>query len=558
LATAALLGCGSDDDEEPEAATREEPTAVVASDDPRYPKDPNLPYPFNYPEPNKPPKPGGTLRVAATWDVSTMDPTKSAAGGTITVPNLIYSRLIDIKGGPDADPFKVETEPGLAQSWERSPDGLVYTFKFAPGIKWHNAAPLNGRELVSADVAAAYKRYAAEGVHQSYHLPVDRYETPDPKTLRIVLKSPTPEFELPLASRYQTIFPPELVDNGEIDKKVIGTGPMILQEATPAQRVTMVKNPDYFRSDVLLDGAEFRIMPDAASRLAAFRAGQLEYGYSIVSGKRDVDELLKQIPDLQVNHPALVHNGTPLSMNLSNPKFTDVRIRRAMSLALDRTAILALLYENIGDELLHTIPWTAVFDSHPDTLGPWVRHDIAEAKKLLQAAGAEDFSFNYIYYQYTTTSERLSEIIVDQMRNAGITMNGGKVDYTEFNSQWIGAKLPEVTTTGYGAIGFDLNTYFYNQIHSSSPGNRWQLKDPQMDKWAEEQASELDPEVRREVHRKIWDYDLEQMFRPPLPLGYGFDVQQPWLRGIRFGGILSKNSSYYDWGAQIEGAWLDK
>ena len=95
-------------------------------------------------------------------------------------------------------------------------------------------------------------------------------------------------------------------------------------------------------------------------------------------------------------------------------------------------------------------------------------------------------------------------------------------------------------------------------MHSKSPGNRWQLKDPQIDEWATQQSVELDPKKRREIHRKIWDRDLDMSYRPPLPYGFAFETLQPWLRGIRFGAILGANSSYYDWGGQIAKAWLDK
>jgi ABC-type transport system substrate-binding protein len=246
ITAAALIGCGSDDeDSAPEStATTAASATTTASTDPRYRKDPNLPYAFNYPEPDKQPKSGGTLRIAATWDVSTFDPTKSAAGGTITVPNLIYNRLLAIKSGPQADPFKIDVVPELAKSWEVTPDGLTYNFKLQEGVKWQNVAPLNGRALVADDVVFALQRYSKEGVHQSYYVNVDSISAPDASTVRVKLKQPTPEFEVPLASRYQTIFPRDLVDSGEIDKKVIGTGAMVLQEASAGQRVAAVKNPD--------------------------------------------------------------------------------------------------------------------------------------------------------------------------------------------------------------------------------------------------------------------------------------------------------------------------
>jgi hypothetical protein len=119
VAAAALLGCGSDDEEAPPAdQATSTATASTTASDPRYPKDASLPYAYNFPEPaGKTPKAGGTMKVAASWDVATMDPTKSAAGGTITIPNMVYNRLLGMVGGPDVNPLKLELEPELAASW---------------------------------------------------------------------------------------------------------------------------------------------------------------------------------------------------------------------------------------------------------------------------------------------------------------------------------------------------------------------------------------------------------------------------------------------------------
>jgi peptide/nickel transport system substrate-binding protein len=144
-----------------------------------------------------------------------MDPTKSAAGGTITVPNTGYDRLIGFASGIHYDPIKLELKPELATSWERSPDGLVYTFKIRPNVKWQNVAPLNGRPFVAADAAFAFQRYQKEGVHTAIWSEVDKIEAPDAASLKITLKKPLADFINSLGGRYQTIFPKELVDSGE-------------------------------------------------------------------------------------------------------------------------------------------------------------------------------------------------------------------------------------------------------------------------------------------------------------------------------------------------------
>ncbi|MFN8585581.1 MAG: ABC transporter substrate-binding protein [Dehalococcoidia bacterium] len=569
LAAAALIGCGGDDDNGGDsgsaAATGTSAASTIDKGDAQrgfYVKDDALPYPYNFPEPKKDPKPGGTLRVAATWDVGPMDPTLSAAGGTVTVPNVVYNRLIGIKRGPTTDPFKTELQPELAQSWERSPDGLTYTFKIRPDIKWQNLPPLNGRGFVAADAAFALNRYMTEGVHRAYYVNVDTIQAVDATTLKVQMKRPVADFLNPLGSDKQTIFPKELVDNGDIQKKVIGTGPMILQEATAGQKVTFTKNPDYFQRKVLLDGFEFRIMPDLAARLAAFRTGQVEYAYSPVAAPSEVDNLKKSMPDIQINMIPLTYVTFTLALNLTDPKYQDERVRRAISMALNRQQLVQLVAEGLG-KAVNIIPWTYVLDKEPTIesggLGKWMKYAPDESKALLSAAGADKLQMKQSYYAYSGANDKTVEVAVPMLQAVGINVSGGKVDYTEFNSQWVGSKLADATMSGWGTSGFDADNWFYGQVFSKSPGNRWRMSDSQIDTWAEQQQTTLDPAARREIWKKIWDRDLDMMYRPPLPNGFTYEVMAASLRGVRWGqSSPNGNSSYYNWGSQVENAWLDK
>ena len=522
-------------------------------------QDPNLRFPYNFPEPGTTPQAGGVMRVAGTWDTSTMDPTRSAAGGAVTVPNMVYNRLVGIQGGIGKSTFKVVIEPELASSWERSPDGLTWTFNIRDDVNWQNVAPLNGRRFVAEDLRLAFDRYMTEGVHRSYWVNVDSVEAPDDTTFIINMSRATADFIVPLGSRYQTIFPSELVANGDIESKVIGTGPMILTEAVPGDHVTFEKNPDYWEREVLLDGFEFKIMPDHSSRLAGFRAGQFDYAYALAASMQDIDVLLTTNPDVQINHTPLVNQTTPFGMNLANPVFQDERVRRAIRLAIDAEAIADVVYPGIG-KVLPMHPWPLVMDAEPtaDERGRWDRFDPEEAKQLLAAAGQADLSFTNRYFAYSSACEQTSEMLVDFFTDVGITMDGGQIDYTQFNAQWVGGALPEVSTSAWSAQGFDADHFFFNLVHSESPGNRWRLDDPQVDEWAELQQGQLDPEERRETLRKMWDHFQEQMYWPTTGAGLGFEVYQPWVRGIRFGGLFGTSSSDYDWGDQVAGAWLGK
>ena len=523
-------------------------------------QDPTLPFPYNFPEPDKEPKAGGTIISSASTDISTFDSTKTAASGTGRYVNLVYDRLLGFNRGVDLHPANIEIEPELAQSWERSPDGLTFTFNLRDDVYWQNVAPLNGRQFIASDAKFAYERYATEGVHQAYWVNSGSIEAPDNQTLTVTLARAVADFIRPLASCYQSIHPRELVDSGELEQKAVGTGPMILDEAITSERVTYLTNPDFWEKPVLADGIEFRHLPDSAGRLAAFRAGQVATGEGIVGNLREVENLLETNPDTQINLTALT-NGQGFAMNLQNPKYMDERVRQAISLAIDRDLLMAILYQGLG-QVLHGIPWLFVWDEQPTVengnLGPWTRFDPAESKKLLAAAGAEGLEMENIFFPYSSAYEQTPDILTDMFADVGITMTGGAADYTEFNSQWVGRQLKDVSTAGWGTIGFDAENYFYNSMHSTAPGNRWRFNDPKIDELTEAQQVELDPDARKAIFQEIWTYELEKAYRPVIGGGAGFYVYQPWLRGIRFGGALSTTNIYQDWGDIIADGWIDK
>ena len=594
LAAAALIGCGGDDDDDDDAATTPTtttattttstaqatataaPSVNVTQDDEdddeddqaeegetlgELVQDPALPYPYNFPEPNKTPQRGGIMKVAATWNFQSIDPIDSAAGGTVTVPNMVYNRLIGFKRGPGADVFQPEIEPELAASWERSPDGLTFTFAIQPHATWQNIAPLNGRKFTAEDAAFALNRYATEGVHKSYYANVAGFEAVDDETFKINMAQATADFLNPLASNKQTIFPRELVDDDSIETNAIGTGPMILESLELGQNVLFSRNPDYWEKEVLLDGFEFRIMPDHPARLAQFRVGNIDYAYGVVSTVRDLNELLETNPDVQVNFIPITYNSISMGINHTLEKYQDVRVRRALAMAIDRQEMVDIVFDGLG-KAQNIIPWPFLFNEEKSVgspeVGPYLQYNPDEARKLLAAAGAEGFTMNNSYYAYTSALEQMTEITYSQLARVGINMTGGKVDYTEFNSQWVPSKLPDFSTSAWSTSGYDADNWFHGQVHSQSPGNRWRTNDAEIDGWAEAQQVELDPAARAELWRKIWDKDLDQAYRPTLPWGFSLEVYQPWVRGLRFTGTApGDNNSYYTWGDQVHSAWID-
>ncbi|MXZ45873.1 MAG: ABC transporter substrate-binding protein [Chloroflexi bacterium] len=591
LAAAGLLGCTQDEDAGTapgaggdgagivgSATPRAEPaTVTVSGPGPSVPEptpvgeivhDPQLPYVYQYPEPLKWAHPGGSLLVGSAVDLESMDPSHSAHGGSVIFPNMVYNRLLGMVSGPRKHPFAIELETELAEAWEYTADGVTFTFHLRDDVYWQNVPPLDGRQLVAEDVRFAFERYRqGAGAHDAYWADVGAIEAPDPYTVTIHMARVTADFIVPLASRHHPIFPKELVEGETIGTQGVGTGPMILVDAEQGSHVTFVRNPDYFEREVLLDGVEFRFQPDREERTSAFREGGLDYAHDLVAHHDHVEALLVTNPDVQINlSPAAT--GRPLALNLSNPIFADDRVRQAITLALDPQLMADHVFGQFANVLpLH--PWMTFGPGGswpdgepypgPEELGTWFgRHDLEQATQLLAAAGAEDLSFESVYHSDgDPTRHDITAMAVEQLAAVGIAMQSRHLDKADFNRLWMSGNLAEATTSASAPQGLNADDFFYHLVHSASPKNLWRLNDPQVDAWAEAQQVELDPEARREILRTMWDYFLDKMYWPPLPSPLGFEVYQPWLRGIRFGGILGTNSSYYDWGDQIAGAWID-
>ncbi|HEV8438524.1 MAG TPA: ABC transporter substrate-binding protein, partial [Methylomirabilota bacterium] len=158
------------------------------------------PYPDWIPPSTKPPKRGGTLTRASSWDPPVIDPRLTQSVGLFQFAGLTSSRLIRYAFPDEASGTTDLTLKGdLAESWQSSSDHRLWTFKLRQGVKWHNLPPLNGRELVAADVKYCFDGYAKEGVQSFTFREIEGMETPDKYTLRVHLKTPNVLFAHNLA-----------------------------------------------------------------------------------------------------------------------------------------------------------------------------------------------------------------------------------------------------------------------------------------------------------------------------------------------------------------------
>src|SRR5215471_21097123 len=342
-----------------------------------------------------PPKRGGILRGRGRDPVH-FDPHLTRDGRTHTVLSFVYSKLLRHKVGADVPPGTFSVEPDLAERWE-APDDTTYIFHLRQGVKWHNKPPVNGRELVADDVKFTYDRFLTDpGNANRYMLDlVERVEVVDRYTVQFVLKEPYVWLVSALAYPWSMwIIAPEVVQHfGDLKKPetAIGTGPFVLERYEPNVKAVFTRHSEYFRKDQpYVDGVEWLSIPDESTGLAMYRTGQIDCGPAAGWAVRQQDlEALKQ------SHPHLHYQDMlsivtqVLIMRTDQAPFNDVRVRRAISHAIDRQGLIEAIWGR-GEPTAAVGRGLVEWALSVDQLGAgskYYQYDPKEARRLLAEAG---------------------------------------------------------------------------------------------------------------------------------------------------------------------------
>jgi len=343
------------------------------------------------------------------------------------------------------DPRDLHPVPGQAERWELSADGLVYTFHLRPNLTWSNGEPLTAddfvqsyRRMLSPNLAAEYAYHlwfvtGAQEFNQGKLADFSAvgFKAPNPTTLVVTLKSPTPFLLNIIASHYSWMPVPvrEITKYGAIDDRhtgwtrpehLVSNGPFRLKAWSPNQKIGVERNPLYWdAANVKLDGIEFFPVDDVAAEERMFRTGQIHKTQEVPVAKidtyrRDFPAALRIDPFLGVGY---------YLFNVTRPPFTDARVRRALTLAIDRESIVKNVLRG-GQQPAYAL-------SYPGTAGyaPRARLEggIAEAKQLLAAAGFPDgrgFPETELLYNTSENNRILAEAVQQMWRdNLGITVN---------------------------------------------------------------------------------------------------------------------------------------
>jgi peptide/nickel transport system substrate-binding protein len=458
-------------------------------------------------------------------------------------------------------------EGDLAESWTQ-PNETTYIFKLRRGVRWHNKPPVNGRELTADDIVFSLNHFlTVKGNANAYMLKsVDKVEALDKYTVKFTLKEPSVWFLDMLANPHAVaIVAKEVVEKHGGDLKrwesVIGTGPWMLDSYRPNVGLTYVRNPGYFLPGLpYIDRIEATVDEDNASRMAAFLSGKYDLGWEFpgtinrVDWVQIKDKLKQSRPKLQtVEYPSPVMSH--ISMRTDQKPFSDERVRQAMSLAIDRQAIIESVFEGVG-AVNPAVPAALREWSIPlDKLGEgakYYKHDPAEAKRLLAAAGYPNgFPGTMCFTTYGST------ILVDSMqlvqkdlKAVGIDVKIDQKEYGAYIATCFYGKFDSMT---YGPqTGFlEPDNFLFGQYYPEELKNQSHINDPVVADMLVRQRRTFDVAKRRDIIYDIQRHLAKKQYYVQMPSGIYIGVWEGALKNY------APNMGY-DYGGRLMAAWLDR
>jgi peptide/nickel transport system substrate-binding protein len=380
-------------------------------------------------EEEAPAKRGGILTYTIPADAPpSFDGHREATFATLQAVAPFYSVLIRIN--PENPSSTTDFVCDLCTTMPQPTDsGRTYIFKIRDGVRWHDGSP-----LTAADVAASWEHiiHPPKGVispRQSWYEMVDNVEAPDPTTVVFHLQFATDAFLPALADPFTFIYKKEILDRDPrwYEQNVSGSGPFKFAEYETGQSIKGVRNPDYYRRGLpYLDGFTAIFADKQAVRVEAIRSDRAAMEFrGLPPAARD--ELKKALGDKLTVQESDWNCGSLVLPNHKHKPFDDARVRRALSLAIDRWHGAPGLsrianVRTVGGIVFPGSPLAATKDELQQIAGFWpdIEKSRAEAKRLLKEAGAEGLSFELLNRGVDQPYKYVGTWLIDEWSKIGL------------------------------------------------------------------------------------------------------------------------------------------
>lgn len=506
-------------------------------------------------------KKGGTLTYTYHPEPTAMSTISTTAVPVSLISSKIYESLLEYEGAG------MNPKPGLAESWTVSKDHKTYTFKLRGGVTWHDGKPFTSAD-VKFSIEQVVRPFHSRG--RTYFGQVEAIDTPDATTVIFRLKQPVPYFlrafqpsESPMMPRHG--FTDEEIAGGKlrsakIMQNPIGTGPFRMKEWKKGSHVILERHPAYWKSGrPYLDQIVLRVLPDGASRAIAVEKGEVDL--APMSGLPPAEiQRLGKLPGLVASQEGSEGLGPIMWLEVNNRSkpLSDVRVRQALSLAIDRRKLVDVIWYGQGKPA--SGPIVSGNPNHFDKSLKPLPHDVARANKLLDEAGYKRgkngvrFKLVQNFLPYGEEWVRQAEYIKQEFRKIGVEVETQSLDmggwlkriYTDWNYDFtsnfthnypdptIGVQRAFISTNIKRGATFSNSMDYANESLDALFGKAAQLADG--------------PE-----RQKVWA-EIQAILRRDMPVIFLMEMSYSHVWNKRVHGLITNGVSMYSgW----DGVWVD-
>ena len=481
------------------------------------------------------PRKGGTLKVSANANPSSLDPQTGGSGSDHSFLYPMFDTLIDF------EPATLKAVPGLAESWS-NPDPRTLLLDIRSGVTFHDGTPLDAAAVkFNLDRARTDQRSNIKGDLAT----VESVEVTGPQQIAIKLKQPDSALLLILSDRAGMMSSPKAVQElgKDYDRKPVGAGPMKFVSWNDNEKVVYARNDKYWKAgQPFLDGLEMNVIPEINTALRAVVANQNDFVYFLSPQQKQLVDRAKNLT--AVSGPTLYCVMTFL--NFAKPPLNDRRVRQALNYATDRESFAKATMTGLSEVATTVLPkahW-----AYDPALADFYKYDPDKAKALLAEAGHKDgLELHLIGYTDQRQQQR-QEVLQEQWRKVGIRLRFSTFNIPEGSaaffakaegngllSQWTGRPDPSLTFT----LLYGKGSYFNAGREEATPEVTQAL--------AASRAS-ADLEDRKKAFSALQRQVLEQALSVPLLFQFELDAHNAKVKGFK-PNLLGK--------PRFDGVWID-
>ncbi|MGB7724274.1 MAG: ABC transporter substrate-binding protein [Dehalococcoidales bacterium] len=536
------------------------------------------------------PQYGGEIVIRANWEIENFDP-YNAVFGNIHSAWLEMLITDDWTLDPAVFDFKPHWRPSqyqkgwLAESWEFTGSD-TYVAHLRRGIHWQDIPPANGREFTAEDVVFHYQRMLGLGGGFTKPGPIadaafkdlvsvtasDRY------TVVFKFKTPNPEF---IVETLHTVNPTMCLENPDAVKQwgnlddwhhAVGTGPFMLKEFVKGNYAGLIKNPRYWGHDErypenklpYFDSVKYLIIPDDAAAVAAMRAGKIDIIDHI--SPMQAQSMRKTNPEiLQFTHPD--SNAASIEPRNDMPPFNDIRVRKALQLAIDLPALAKEYYSGTIEPYPATLTsrymdgWGFPWEEWPQDLKDEYTYNPAAAKQLLANADYPDgFQTNIIVQ--SDSDMGLLQIIRAYFAQIGVDMEIRTMAAAEWNA-FVARdhKHNQLAHRTVGPLGHTSAPNHDLALFQTGGRSNWAMvNDPVFNAFMPRALAASGVVAMKKVIREANEYVARQHFTIALLQPKAYSLCQPWVKGFngQFGSAWAHGSGPAMLSFYLARFWIDR